>query len=77
MSDKGRVPLTPLERCSDALKLALELYDEVMRDKMVIENLERYDVARRLSIASDHFLQGRLLLEDALRQAAKVREYTS
>lgn len=69
---KMRIPLTALERCGEAFKLALDLYDTVMRDKVVVDNLERFDVARMLSIASNHFLEGRLALQEALRRAAKA-----
>jgi len=77
MKDKDsklQVPLTALERCGDAFKLALELYDAVMRDQVVIDNLERFDVVRVLSIASNHFLEGRLALQEALRLAGGKRE---
>lgn len=75
--DKIRMSLTPLERCGEAFKTALELYDQVMREKLIVDNLERFDVARVLTLASDHFLEGRLCLEEALKRAAKAREYSS
>lgn len=70
---KLQIPLTALERCGEAFKHALELYDAVMHDKVVVDNLERIDVSRVLSLASNHFLEGRLCLQEALRRAAKAQ----
>lgn len=75
MTKQGdRIPLSPFEQCSEAFKVALELYDQLMRQKTVVENLERFDVAKVLALASNHFLEGRLCLQEALRRAGRARE---
>jgi hypothetical protein len=70
---KFRLPPTALERVASAFEEAITLYDKVVRDKTVSENLERFDVARDLMVVSDHLRIARHFLVDALTKAARAQ----
>lgn len=52
------------------MREALEAFEDVMRQKAVVEALERVDFARDFVLAADHLRMAKLLLLDGLRRAA-------
>ena len=70
--DKMRLPLTAVERCEQQLREALDAFEDLMRQKTVVDNLERFDVARDFILASDHLRIAKLLVIDGMRKAALV-----
>lgn len=71
---KSRTPPplpTALERCEEQMRGALEAFEDVMRQKAVVEAFEqRVDFARDFVLAADHLRMAKLLLLDGLRRAA-------
>ena len=69
---KLTIPPTAFERVAIAMRDACDLFDKALLDKRVAENLERFDVARDLTLVADHMRMARLLLAEALRKAARA-----
>ncbi len=70
---KLKVPLTAFEKAAQALLEANDLVDKVMRDKRVVDNLERYDIKRRFQLVADLARILRLEMTDILRVAAQAQ----
>lgn len=71
--DKLRIPPTAFERVVLAMRDATDIVEKTLREKHVVENLERFDVARDLLLASDHLRIASWAVREALRKAATLQ----
>lgn len=69
-TDKLRVPLTAFEKLIEAMRDANDTLDDLMRNKRIADNLERFDIQRDLGLARDHARMAALLIAEVLRKAA-------